>query len=104
MKPIEAISKEWVEQWAEIQQEVERTCARIAKEMARMRATLDSETLDQLRSEAQGDEDVLHRLTKLREQVTGIFGHIARMAEEAEQFRKDLRKLGPVPQDRGTSP
>jgi flagellar motility protein MotE (MotC chaperone) len=96
VRQIEEISKEWVEQWSEIQQEVERTCARIAREMARMRSTLDTETLDRLKHEIHGDEDILKRLTKLREQVTGIFGHITKMGKDAELFRKDLQKLGPA--------
>jgi len=94
---MEGISREWVEQWGEIQQEVEKTCARIAKEMARMRTALDSETLAQLRHEMEADKEILERLTRLREQVTGIFGHISRMGKEAEAFRKDLQKLSPTP-------
>ena len=99
MGRIEGISREWAEQWEEIQQEVEKTCARIAKEMARMRTTLDSETLALLRHEMETDKEILERLTRLREQVTGIFGHISRMGKEAEAFRKDLEKLSPKQSD-----
>jgi hypothetical protein len=45
------------------------------------------------------DSEILERLTRLRQQVTGIFGHISSMGKEAEAFRKDLQKLGPALRD-----
>lgn len=87
------ISKEWLEQWSEIQKEVEKTCARIAKEMGKMRTALDTITLAELKREIQVDKEVLERLTRLREQVTGVFGHISEMSEKARGFRKKLEKF-----------
>jgi hypothetical protein len=99
---IEHISREWVEQWAEIQQEVEKTCARIANEMGKMRTALDGDALVRLREEMAGDREILERLTRLRQQVTGIFGRISNMGKEAEEFRKDLQRLGPALRDQSS--
>lgn len=90
------ISREWLEEWAEIQSEVERTCARVAREMAKMRVTLEGEALAELKHEIEEDKDVLDSLARVREQVAGIFGHIAGMSEEAHTLRKKLQNLAPA--------
>jgi len=93
VKGISEISKEWLEEWSDIQQEVESTCAKVAKEMAKMRTALDNITLDELKREIEADKDAFQRLTRLRQQVTGIFGHISEVSEQAGGLRKKLQKL-----------
>ncbi len=88
------ISEEWVEQWAEIQEEVRKTCAKVAAEMTRMKAALDGEALAELKRRMEVDSDVVERMTRLREQVTGLFGHISKMSKEAGAFRRKLEALG----------
>jgi predicted nucleic acid-binding Zn-ribbon protein len=88
------ISEEWVKQWAEIQDEVRKTCSKVAAEMARMKAALDGEALAELKRRMEVDKDVVQRMTSLREQVTGLFGHISKMSQEAGAFRKKLEELG----------